>query len=182
MAEVKDRTVKTSKEEVVEDVIDKIQPSKEPKEVELSLDGDSKIFVQSSLSYFGKIEFFGLLGRSIEEIVDSGVNINSLFGGDTPSAENIQKVGFNDLEPFVSVIAKLASHAPEFLKESYLIWLAVPPKDRAWARDALDRLSDEKGEEILLTFIDQNLKDIEDFFTTRRGKILKKIREIRGKS
>lgn len=165
-----------------QDVIDKIQPRKDPVKITLTLDGQSEDFYQKPLTVFRKIEFFGLVGRTIEEIVDGpgGVNIDSIFGAESPTSfGEIRDQDFSELSNFLSAVAKVASYAPEFLKESYLIILGVPHNLKNWARIALDEIDDDTGEQILVTFVDQNYKDLEDFFTERAQRIFKRVQEVR---
>lgn len=168
-----------------QEVIEKIVPNPEPVDVTLSWEGHDEVFSQRPLTYFRKIEFFGLLGRTIEEIVNGpdGVNIDALFGDLAPSSiDDFRGNDLGELSTFIAAIAKLASYAPEFTKEAYLIILNVPHNKKAFAREALDYISDDLGEQILVRFIDQNYKELESFFTERSRKVLDHIQALRDQS
>lgn len=166
-----------------QDVVEKIVPQVEPVERTLTYEGVERIYVQRPLSYFRKIEFFGLVGRTLEEILDGpgGVNLDSIFGDVAPnSVDDFRSAELGELSTFVAAVAKLASYAPEFIKDAYLVILNVPHNEKAFAREALDSIDDETGEDILITFIDQNYKELESFFTERLRKVLDRAQNLRS--
>lgn len=166
-----------------QDVVEKIVPQVAPVERTLSYDGVDRVYTQRPLSYFRKIEFFGLVGRTLEDILDGpdGVNLDNIFGDVAPnSVDDFRSTELGELSTFVSAIAKLASYAPEFVKDAYLIILNVPHAEKAFAREALDSIDDEVGEDILVTFIDQNIKELESFFTERLPKVLDRAQNLRS--
>src|ERR1044072_7212406 len=116
------------------DVLEILEPQTEPREVKLSYGGRDATYLQKPLAYFRKMEFFSLLGRTIDVAMegDDGLRVNTLLGALPSSVTDIA-----DLDSFLSLVAKIASYAPDFLKESYLLWLDLPKSERAWARDAL---------------------------------------------
>ena len=73
---------------------------------------------QRPLTFFRKLEFFALLGDTVEAITkedgEKGVQVSQLLGGATQT------------DNLVLVISKLAGHSPELLKNSYCIWLNIP--------------------------------------------------------
>jgi hypothetical protein len=158
------------------DVLNVLEPNVEPREVTLRHAGHERVYVQKPLAYFRKMEFFGLLGKTIDEAMegDDGLRVNSLFGAVPTSVTEV-----TDLDGFLALVAKIASHAPDFLKEAYLLWLDVPKTERPWARDALDYVTDQEGEDILNTFIDQNWESLESFFGERAQRVLKRIQARR---
>lgn len=169
--------------EKAQDIVEKIVPQVEPVERTLTYEGVDRVYVQRPLSYFRKIEFFGLVGRTLEDILDGpdGVNLDSIFGDIAPnSVDDFRSSELGELSTFVSAVAKLASYAPEFVKDAYLIILNVPHNEKAFAREALDSIDDDTGEDILVTFIDQNVKELESFFTERLPKILGRAQGLRS--
>lgn len=165
-------------EEKVEepDVLEVLEPSAEPREVTLDWAEHKRTYHQKPLAYFRKMEFFSLLGRTIDAAMEGedGLRVNTLLGSVPTSVSDI-----GDLDSFLNLVAKVASYAPDFLKESYILWLDVPKSERAWARDALDTIDDNEGEAILNTFIDQNWESLESFFGDRANRVAKRIQARR---
>jgi hypothetical protein len=160
------------------DILDVLEPNAEPREVKLTHAGHERVYLQKPLAYFRKMEFFGLLGRTIDQAMEGedGLRVNTLFNAVPTSVSDV-----NDLDGFLSLVAKIAAYAPDFLKEAYLLWLDVPKAERAWARDALDYLTDQDGEDILNTFIDQNWTALESFFGERAARVAKRVQARRKK-
>lgn len=167
--------IKESPKETEEDVQNIIEPRANPRVQALKYSGSEREYIQRPLTLFRKLEFFGLVGETIDAAMEGqdGLRINDIFGGDGVS------VGIGDLDSFLSAAAKVAHYAPDFLKDCYLIWLDVPKEEKLWAKDALDTLSDEDGIEIIETFIDQNWESIERFFTERLRSLGKRVQNRR---
>lgn len=163
--------------------MEQIEPSDEPKEWMLALNGQAAMYTQAPLSFFRKIEFFSLVGDTLSQAMegDDGLTVvgmlNSIGGGTSPSLE---PQDLKDADSFVAGLAKLTAHVPNFLKDCYCIWLNVPKKERAWAREALDHLSDAEGIEIIETFIDQNADALEDFFRETAPRLARKAAQRFG--
>lgn len=149
--------------------------------------------VQKELQYFAKMDFYGVLGRAVNaamtgdnalEVTDlvEAAQLRQLMGDMDDEGMTPQKV--LQASAFLGAIAKLASLAPEMMRECYLIWLNVPRKHRRWAMDsAFEEMSDEDGQAILRTFIDQNIGAIEDFFVRVLPKIVvrgMRVRELQS--
>lgn len=164
-----------------QDVVEKIVPQVAPVERTLKYEDVERTYTQRPLSYFRKIEFFGLVGSTLEEILESGVNLDSIFGDVAPgSVEDFRSAEIGELSTFVAAVAKIAGYAPEFVKKAYLIILNVPHNEKAFAFEALDSIDDDTGEDILITFIDQNYKELESFFTERFRKVLDRAQNLRN--
>lgn len=166
-----------------EDVINILEPRDEHAEIHLHYNGQGATYIQKPLTYFGKMEFMNLVGRTLDEAMkgEDGLRINSLFETTPTDVSELSSKDFADLDSFLGLVSKIARYAPEFLKESYLIWLSVPKKERAWAREALDNLEDEQGIEIVERFIDQNWEALESFFGVQIGRLFKRVADRRKK-
>lgn len=170
------------------DVIDTIQPKAQPKAWKLGPPDDpekQREYVQRPLSYFGKMQFFALVGQVIDKALsgEDGLKLGSLFGG-TPAISRegvIRMSDFSDAETFMQAVAKILVYAPDFLEKSYCIWLGVPDFERPWAISMMNLqkdeggLSDEDGLEIVNIFIDQNWEAIEGFFRDQIPKVRDRI-------
>ncbi len=128
-------------------------------------------YVQKPLSYFGKMEFFGLVGEVIDKAVsgENGLRISSLF--DMPGRGGaLSASDFRDADTFVQAVGKLLTYAPDFLQKCYCIWWSVPEYERPWVIDVISRspdeggLTDDEGVEAIEIFIDQNWEALESFF------------------
>lgn len=162
------------------DVIDLIQPKIEPQVVVLELDGEEREYIQKPLSYFNKITFFSLVGETIDTALQTGLTVNDMMTAVPGGGRlGLQQQDFFNVDSFVMAISKITRYAPDFLKDCYCIWLNIPQVERAWAREALDNLSDEEGLDIIETFIDQNYEAIENFFRKIGPKIVKRIQSHR---
>lgn len=171
------------KVEEKEDILHIIEPKHEPVDVVLSFGGHTRTYTQKPLTYFKKMEFFQLVGRTLDEAMkgDDGLNVNSIFGG-PQSVTDLSTEDFADLDSFLNMVAKIARYAPEFLKECYLVWLGIPKAERVWAREALDEIDEEIGFEIIERFIDQNWEALEGFFSERVPSLLQRVAKHRKSS
>lgn len=137
-------------------------------------EGDiNQTYEQKPLSFFGKVEFFSLVGDTVDSLSDDGkpLNVNELFG----STANIDSL--------VAVISRVASRTPDALQEAYCIFLGVPRNERLWAKDYMERkLTDEEGMEILEVFIDQNAEALKSFFDQKGKSLWEKIQVRFAKS
>lgn len=173
-------------EEKVEevDVLHVLEPREEHRPCVLVYSGASRSYIQKPLSYFRKMEFFGVVGSTIDTAMegDDGLTVNALFGANTPtSVGDLSAADFGDLDSFMALVAKVAHYAPEFLKDCYVVWLDVPKSERAWAREALDYIDDDEGQEIIETFVDQNWEAIERFFNERLPALGQRVQARRKK-
>lgn len=158
----------TVKEEL--DILDPKAPTKDW----TFTDGDTTMtYTQKPLTFFGKIEFFSLVGDTVDKLntEENPLNITELFGA-TASFDSL-----------VAVLARVAGQAPEALQEAYCIFLAVPGGERLWVKNRLENdLSDEDGMGILELFIDQNADELKSFFDVKGKSLLAKAQKKFGKS
>jgi hypothetical protein len=168
-------------EQPVEDVIDILKPKAQPKEWTFGPPDNpdnQRTYIQRPLSYFGKMQFFALVGEVIDKALagDNGLRLGSFFEGPRIGAGGmISMSDFSDAETFLQAVAKLLVYAPDFLERCYCIWLSVPDFERPWAREMMSRtadeggLSDDDGIEIVEIFLDQNWESIDGFFARGSG-------------
>jgi len=134
-------------------------------------------YYQRPLSYFGKLDFFAVLGRAVDQAMSEGLSFGSLtssLGGGV------------QIEDFVQAVGKIASYAPDLLKEIYCIALQVPREERAFVqllmvRPGEDGMSDKDGAEIMETFIDQNAQALKDFFDQQVKPLIAKVQTVFAK-
>jgi hypothetical protein len=164
-------------------VVHILEPRYEQAEVILRNNGHAQKYVQKPMSYFGKMEFMSLVGRTLDEAMkgEDGLRVNSLFESTPSSVSDLNAGDFEDLDSFLGLVSKVARYAPDFLKDCYLIWLSVPKSQRVWAREALDNLGDDEGVEIIERFIDQNWEALEHFFTVQVSRVMRRVAERRKK-
>lgn len=127
-----------------------------------------RLYTQRPLSYFGKIEIFGLLGETIDKAMKDGMSVDSVL-----QVGDVFAGGGGNTDNVISGIARLAMYAPELLMELYCISLAVPRGERDWVKSVWERpeaeggLGDDDGLEILSVFVAQNGGALRDFFTQK---------------
>ena len=160
-----------------------------------------QIYVQKGLSWFGKLELYGLLGQAVKVVLegDNPLGVSSMFdmvndprkmltdmmGSTLPGAETApdrQDEGEMDVEAgkVLAAFAQVISIAPELLSQAYCVALAIPKTHRNWAVEwAFPNMDDEMGKDILHTFIDQNWGVMEDFFAQELPKIMKRVVKAR---
>lgn len=173
------------KPEEKEDVLDTIVPKKEPKVWTIGPTDIQRTYVQKPLSFIAKMQWFSLVGEVLDKALSGpdGMSLNSLFS--TPvRGDALRMADFRDADTFVQAIGKLLAAAPEFLVDSYLIWLNVPDYDRDITRDLMKLppddggLTDEQGMEIIEVFLDQNYEALADFFTLRISQLQKRVQHL----
>lgn len=182
------------KEEEPVDVIDTLVPRAEQRVWKVRDDSGREVlerdYVQKPLSYFGKMEFFGLVGEVIDKAMqgENGLRVSSLLSGPGFSGGSLNANAFQDADTFVQAIGKILSYAPDFLQKCYVIWWAVPEHERPWVIDVISRapekggLTDEEGIEVIEIFIDQNWEALEGFFRDKLGSIRDRVQTRREES
>jgi hypothetical protein len=161
-----------------------------------------KVYLQQGLSWFGKIELYGLLGQAVRVVlegdnplgignmVDMVQNPRQMLGdmmGMMPGAEDSpdEFIGpESDMEveagKILAAFAEVVAQAPQLLSAAYCIVLGIPKTHRNWAVEwAFPNMDDEMGKDILHAFIDQNWGVMEDFFAQELPKIVKRIVKAR---
>lgn len=161
-----------------DDVLEAIVPSAEPRTQRiLATNGDvAAEYVQKPLSFFRKMQFFKLLAKGLREAIDEGgpEALSDIFGGTTPDRSiqaTLSQTDFSDAGSFMRFVTTVVEQAEGLMEEAYIIWLAVPPGQREWAKAAMrgdiqgiEPLSDEDGVAILKTFVVQNWGAMQAFF------------------
>lgn len=156
-----------------DDVIDILQPKKDPKAWTVGKEDYERTYVQKPMSFFAKMQWFSLVGEVLDKALsgENKMSMNSLLAPPSGArAGSLSVADFTDADTFVQAIGKLLVYAPDFLLDSYVIWLAVPGQEKELAKQifALPEedggLSDEQGMEIIEVFIDQNYDALDDFF------------------
>jgi len=173
----KTATVKENTE--VEDTLDVLAPS----EVyyEIGEGNDKLVLVQKPLSFFGKIEFFSVVGKAVQKILIDGGSLSELL--DTPDFDPTVPLTSNvtDADVFVKALSKIVESAPELLKDLYLVILSVPKGQREYYALRLEELTDEQGMKILDTFVDQNWEVMTSFFKEQMLPLFNKIsKKVQG--
>jgi hypothetical protein len=139
-------------------------------------EGDDKlVLVQKPLTFFGKIEFFSVVGKAVQKILIDGGSLSELletpdFNPDVPLSNSV-----SDADVFVKAISKIIEAAPELLSDLYLVILAVPRGQRDYYELRLQELTDDQGMQILDTFVDQNWEVMVSFFKEKMLPLYTKI-------
>jgi hypothetical protein len=191
--EAKKKTTKDPAQEEVERAVEEqreemevIVPNRDNRDQTIGLRENAVTFTQRPLSYFGKMEWYSLLGQALDAMLseDSGISITQMLGSVNVRGGGLSMSDFRDADQFIKAITRLMVYAPDFLEDSYCIWLGVPRGDRGWTKELMRQpeeaggLSDDDGLMILQTFIDQNIDAIESFFVERVPKIFRRIQAV----
>ena len=139
-------------------------------------EGDNKIvLVQKPLTFFGKIEFFSVVGKAVQTILIDGGSLSEIL--DTPDYDpNVPiQSQVTDADVFVKALSKIVEAAPELLKDLYLVILNVPKGQREYYALRLEELSDDQGMQILDVFVDQNWEVMVSFFNEKMLPLFNKI-------
>lgn len=161
-----------------------------------------RIYVQKGLSWFGKIELYGLLGRAVRIVLEGdnplGIgnmvdlvqnprgmlnDMMSMMPGaeDAPDAEDAAEDMEVEAGKILAAFAEVVGQAPDLLSAAYCIVLAIPKTHRNWAVEwAFPNMDDQMGQDILHAFVDQNWGVMEDFFTQELPKIVRRVVKARS--
>jgi hypothetical protein len=158
--------------------------------------GMEKAYMQKGLKWFGKIELYGILGQAVKVVMDSDnlFNLNQIIDavqdprqmmaevmGDAPPTEGQDNDGI-EAARMMALFAQVVAISPQLLEQAYCVMLAIPKDWRNWAiKGAFPNMDDEMGQDILHTFIAQNWKVMEDFFTREAPKIIQRVTQERRK-
>lgn len=172
-------TPKQEKEE--EDVLDILQPKAEPKTWVIGKDDYERTYVQKPLSFIAKMQWFSLVGDVLDRALSGpdGMHLGNLFAA--PGGGQLAPSDFREADTFVQAVGKLLAVAPDFLVNSYCIWLNVPDYEREVAAGIMilppdeGGLSDEQGMEIIEVFIDQNYEALDSFFRESLGRLQRRV-------
>lgn len=175
-----------------EEILDSIVPNAEPRAWKIGPEGMERTYIQKPLAFIAKMQWFSLVGGVLDKALsgENAMSLNGLFSAPGRPGQ-LRAEDFRDADTFVQAIGKLLAVAPDFLVDSYVIWLNVPDYDREIVRQMMvlpadeGGLSDEQGLEIIETFLDQNYDQLASFFGERLGALqarvqkLSKVRESR---
>jgi hypothetical protein len=165
-----------------EDYLDILQPKAEPKTWVIGKDDYERTYVQKPLSFIAKMQWFSLVGDVLDRALSGpdGMSLGNLLGG--PGGQFAPQ-DFREADTFVQAIGKLLAVAPDFLVNSYCIWLNVPDYERPAVAEIMmmppdeGGLSDEQGLEIIEVFIDQNYEALDSFFRESLGRLQRRVQD-----
>lgn len=158
----------------VQEQLEVLQPSAEPREWTLGLGENQKTYVQKPLPVLKKMRFFALLGQTVRQATAVGGEgaLSDILSGQSliERGRQIASSDMRDAESMVNLASSLVVFVPDFLEDSICEWWSIPYDERRTAK-ALMELSKEEGglsdEDLVLivqTFIEQNWQAIRDFF------------------
>lgn len=164
-----------------EDILDIIQPKADPKIWKIGKGDYEREYVQKPLSFIAKMQWFSLVGDVLDQALSGpdGMSLGNLFAA--PGGGSFAPSDFREADTFVQAVGKLLAVAPDFLVNSYCIWLNVPDYERPAAAEIMKMppdeggLSDEQGMEIIEVFIDQNYEALDSFFRESLGRLQRRV-------
>lgn len=167
----------------VQDSNEVLEPSVPERIQTIGRDDYEYAFVQKPLSFFGKLDFFAVLGKAIDQTMSGpdGLSLAELFEELPNDPEGFRMQDMKDQNTFVRGIAKVVAYSPEILSEIYCVALGVPKGQRKSAKQIMELpeseggLSDKDGIEVLDTFVEQNWEVLVDFFKGPAKELAQKI-------
>lgn len=145
-------------------------------------EGDNKVvLVQKPLTFFGKIEFFSVVGKAVQKILIDGGSLSEILN--TPEYDPAVPIQnqVTDADVFINALSKIIESAPELLSDLYLVILNVPKGQRDYYALRLQELSDDQGMQILDVFVDQNWEVMVSFFNEKMLPLFNKIsKKVQG--
>jgi hypothetical protein len=185
--EVRQKATKVAIKEAKEEM-EAIVPNTEVKTWTLGKGENAYECTQRPLSYFAKMEWFALLAEAIDKMMQDGATVTDILsqmGGVSDVANRQLQLGdFENADTFLRAMAKLVQYAPDFMEDSYCMWLGVPRGDREYVKSVMRQpeedggLSDDQGFEIIERFLDQNIGAIESFFMERLPRLGKRAQSL----
>jgi len=163
------------------DPVEVLEPVAQEKFIQIGEGDNAMVFTQKPLSFFGKIEFFSVVGKAVERILSDGATLGELL--DVPSYDGAAlSQSASDADIWIKALSRVVQNAPEILSDLYCIILAVPRQQREYVSQLLEaELTDDQGMEILDTFVDQNWEVMVSFFKERMLPLADKITtKVRG--
>lgn len=168
----------------VNDELEKVVPQSEPKKIVINDGQNEAVYIQQKISFFNKLELFSYIGDAIDKATsgEDGISVNEILGGGV----TIQNANQLEFDNWVRGLAKLAQYVPDIVQKVFCIALNVPKHDRPWAITVMSQpaenggLSDDEALEILATFVDQNGKDLKDFFSEKVRKLATQVQKTFG--
>lgn len=166
-----------------EDVLDVLLPRAEQRTWKIGQEGMQQTYVQKPLSFIGKMQWFSLVGEVLDRAMggENPLTVGNLLSGPGMRGGGLSAGDFRDADTFVHAVGKLVRYAPDFLLDSFCIWLNVPNHEREMVKHLMDQpaeeggLSDDDGLEIIERFIDQNYDAIDSFFRDKLGLLQKRV-------
>lgn len=173
-------TVEEDKAGEAQDELEALQPSAQERYITV---GNTEVgqltFVQRPLSFFGKMEFFAVVGGAINELVtgEDAISIEDLM----PQGRETTVDDVKDVTAFAGAFMRVIEEVPELLQDIYCIALGVPKgrrdlvKSMMSAPEAEGGLSDDDGFGVLETFIEQNGEVLTRLFAERIEPLFRRV-------
>jgi hypothetical protein len=166
-----------------EDILDILIPKADPKTWVIGKGDYERTYIQKPLSFIAKMQWFSLVGDVLDKALSGpdGMSLGNLFNA--PGGGQLGAADFREADTFVQAVGKLLAVAPDFLVNSYCIWLNVPDFERGVVAEIMmlpadeGGLSDEQGIEIIEVFIDQNYEALDTFFREFLGRLQKRVQQ-----
>lgn len=137
---------------------------------------DELTLVQKPLTFFGKIEFFSVVGKAVQKVLSEGGSLSELLEVPEYDASVPLASSAGDADVFIKALSRIIEEAPELLLDLYLVILAVPRGQREYVAMRLeDDLTDDQGVKILEVFVDQNWEVMVSFFSEKIRPLFNKV-------
>ncbi len=140
-----------------------------------------RVYLQKPLSFIGKMKWLALVGGVLDKSMqgNGGLTVSSLL--ETPQGTSLTPDAFRNADTFVQAISKLVMYSPDFMLDSWQIWLNVPSHEEELFKQVVSLpeseggIGDNMAEQILLTFVAQNGEALRSFFSDRLPRLQRAV-------
>jgi hypothetical protein len=129
-------------------------------------------YIQKPLSWMAKMRWIALVGGVLDKSMsgENALTVSNLMQAPSARGGTLTADDFRDADTFVQAVAKLVMYSPDFLTQSYCIWLNVPEYERELVGELMEMaeqdggLSDTDGIALMTTFVAQNGEALRTLF------------------
>lgn len=153
-------------------------------------------YTQDKLGFIEMQQFFALCSRSLLKAVKEGGDnavseLTGFIGGGTDIRSmqaQLRQQDFNEAANFMAMAFALVSYVPDFIVDSYALWLRVPVHHLIWFKETVAQpwdpdndkygLTRADGKEMVERFLDQNYEEIRSFFVEEIPSLINRVKQL----
>lgn len=141
---------------------------------------------QRPLSTLNSMVFFGMFADALLNAMESGASqLDDILGNfNIRGSKGFNLNNIDDMGEWLLVLLRLVKVAPNFVADSFVMWLEVPADKERWFRQIIFMRYDPEEEEwgptqdkiieLFEIFLEQNYDEVRSFFTEKLPKVAAK--------